>query len=59
VLKRDAQSSAEELRGYLEQRFAKWWVPEAFVFLDEIPRTSAGKFLKSSLRTRFKDWTWE
>jgi fatty-acyl-CoA synthase len=59
VLKPGAQSSAEELTAYLSERFASWWLPESIVFLDAIPRTAAGKFLKSSLRARFKDWTWE
>ncbi|CAB3389811.1 Long-chain-fatty-acid--CoA ligase [Kyrpidia spormannii] len=56
VLKRGADAGEEELREYLAARFAKWWLPDGFVFLDEIPRTSAGKFLKSKLREQFKDW---
>ena len=59
VLKSGAQAFAEELRAYLSERFATWWLPDSIVFLDAIPRTAAGKFLKSSLRARFKDWTWE
>jgi fatty-acyl-CoA synthase len=35
--------------------FAKWWLPDAFEFATEIPRTSVGKFKKSVLRDRFKD----
>ena len=34
--------------------FAKWWLPDDYVFVDEIPRTSTGKFLKSALRERFE-----
>jgi fatty-acyl-CoA synthase len=37
-------------------RFPKWWLPDAFVFATEIPKTSAGKFLKSALRARFASW---
>lgn len=59
VLKEGAHVDADELRAYLEPRFAKWWLPDAIVFMDEIPRTSAGKFMKSRLREQFKDWTWE
>ncbi|MDI3327879.1 MAG: long-chain fatty acid--CoA ligase [Alicyclobacillaceae bacterium] len=59
VLKAGASATEEELRAYLATKFAKWWLPDGFVFLDEIPRTSAGKFLKSSLRERFKNWVSE
>jgi fatty-acyl-CoA synthase len=48
--------TAAELAAHLEAaRFAKWWLPDAYVFEDAIPRTSAGKFLKSSLRDRYKE----
>ena len=40
----------EELLSYMEGQFAKWWVPDDIVFLDEIPKTSVGKFLKMALR---------
>ncbi len=56
VLKEGAQVTPEELQAFLEPRFAKWWLPDAYVFLEEIPRTSTGKFLKSQLRERFKDY---
>ena len=39
-------------------RFAKFWLPDAFVFVDTIPRTSAGKFKKTELRERYRDWKW-
>lgn len=40
----------EDLLSYLENQFAKWWVPDDVVFLNEIPKTSVGKFLKAALR---------
>ena len=43
-------ASEEELLAFLESQFAKWWVPDDVVFLDEIPKTSVGKFLKAKLR---------
>jgi fatty-acyl-CoA synthase len=33
--------------------FAKWWLPDRFEFLDEIPKTAVGKFRKTALRERF------
>jgi fatty-acyl-CoA synthase len=59
VLKDGAQATAEELRTFLAESFAKWQLPDAFVFLDALPRTSVGKFKKIALRERFLDWKWD
>jgi len=59
VLKEGMHITAEELRAFLAQSFAKWQLPDAFVFLDAIPRTSVGKFKKVALRQQFADWKWE
>jgi fatty-acyl-CoA synthase len=56
VVKEGAKVTANELREYLADRFARWCVPDAIEFVTEIPRTAAGKFLKSALRARFKDY---
>jgi len=56
VLKPGTTASPDELRAFLAPNFPKFWLPEAFEFLDAIPRTSAGKFQKSALRDRFKDY---
>ena len=53
VMKEGASVTAEELRAFLEPRFAKFWLPDEFVFANEIPRTAAGKFLKSELRHQY------
>jgi len=58
VLKPGCQASAEELRAFLAPQFAKIWLPDSFVFLETIPRTSAGKFKKTELREMYKDWKW-
>ncbi len=50
--------SADDLRKYLEPKIAKFWIPDAFEFIDAIPRTSTGKFLKAELRDRYKGWKW-
>ena len=59
VLKDGLRADDNELRAFLEQRFARWQVPDAFVFVSELPHTSTGKLLKSKLRQEFKDWQWE
>ena len=40
----------EELRAFLAPHFPKFWLPDAFVFLESIPKTSVGKFDKKVLR---------
>jgi fatty-acyl-CoA synthase len=59
VLKEGMSVTPEELREYLAPKMAKFWLPDAFVFVEEIPRTSTGKFLKTQLRDKFKDWHWD
>jgi fatty-acyl-CoA synthase len=59
VPKEGQQPTPESLRNHLAPRFAKWWLPDAFIFANEIPRTSAGKFLKSALREKYRDWKWD
>src|SRR5205809_514074 len=45
----------DELRQYLAERVAKWWLPETFAFIDEVPKTSVGKFDKKVLRKQLKE----
>ncbi|MGB7479205.1 MAG: long-chain fatty acid--CoA ligase [Burkholderiaceae bacterium] len=56
VLKPGKSVTIEELRKHLEAHFAKWQIPDDWAFVDAIPRTSTGKFLKTRLREDFKDW---
>ena len=51
---RDTLQKAEVL-DFLRDRFAPWWIPDDVVFLDEIPKTSVGKFDKKVLREQFRD----
>jgi fatty-acyl-CoA synthase len=50
VLRPGAHATPEELRAHLLERVARWWVPERFVFVSDIPRTGVGKFNKRALR---------
>ncbi|GAC1549909.1 MAG: long-chain fatty acid--CoA ligase [Herpetosiphon sp.] len=56
VLKPGQTTTLDEIRGYLEPQFAHWWLPDAVEFVEAIPRTAVGKFLKSALRERFRDY---
>ncbi|WP_437903120.1 long-chain fatty acid--CoA ligase [Sorangium sp. So ce327] len=55
VLRQGQSASKEQLHALLEPRFAKFWLPDEYLFLERIPRTSTGKFLKSKLREEFAD----
>ncbi|HKW90223.1 MAG TPA: long-chain fatty acid--CoA ligase [Candidatus Acidoferrales bacterium] len=59
VLKEGKMATPEELRAFLASRFAKWQLPDGFVFANEIPRTSVGKFMKMKLRQQYANWKWE
>jgi fatty-acyl-CoA synthase len=59
VLNEGAKTDAAELREFLGAKFAKWQLPDGFVFAAEIPRTSVGKFRKTALREQFVEWKWE
>ena len=52
VLAEGADATAEELREFLSGRVAHWQVPERWAFVDEVPKTSVGKFDKKALRQR-------
>jgi fatty-acyl-CoA synthase len=47
--------TAAEILEYLAPKLAKWQLPDEIVFIDEVPKTSVGKFSKKTLRERFAD----
>jgi len=59
VLKAGSVATPQELRDFLAPGFARYWLPDAFVFIEQIPRTATGKFLKSALREQLKGHRWE
>ena len=52
VLREGSDVGADELLEHLRGRVAKWWLPDEFAFIDEVPKTSVGKFDKKVLRSR-------
>ncbi len=52
VIKPGQAATKEDLAKHLETeaKLAKWWMPDEYVFVDQVPRTSTGKFLKTKLR---------
>ena len=57
VLSSDGAASAEDLVEHLRSRVAKWWLPDEFAFVEEIPKTSVGKFDKKVLRGQLAEGT--
>jgi fatty-acyl-CoA synthase len=55
VRKEGTDVSAGELCEHLAGRVAKWWIPDEFAFIDEVPKTSVGKFDKKVLRKQLED----
>ena len=53
MLKEGKTATADELREFIAGQFAKWWLPDRFEFVDEIPKTAVGKFRKTALREQF------
>jgi fatty-acyl-CoA synthase len=51
----EGQLTAQDILDYLAPQVAKWWLPDAVVFIEAVPKTSVGKFDKKVLRERFKD----
>src|SRR4051812_9059535 len=54
VLDEGAQLDADELKRHLHEHVAKWWVPDDYVAIDEVPKTSVGKFDKKVLRAQLQ-----
>jgi fatty-acyl-CoA synthase len=57
VLRDGASTSADELVEHLRGRVAKWWLPDEFAFVSEVPKTSVGKFDKKVLRAKLTEGT--
>ena len=59
VLQDGAQVTPAELREFLADKVVRWWLPERWTFIEEIPRTSVGKYDKKTIRSRYADDAYE
>ena len=50
-----ATVTSEALLDFLGSRVAKWWLPERWTFISEVPKTSVGKFDKKVLRAQYAE----
>ena len=56
VVKPGEELTKDELLDWLADKVAKWWLPDDVVFIDEVPKTSVGKFSKKDLRDKFSGY---
>ncbi len=60
VVRKEGQAcSADTINAFLSDKIAKWWMPDAIEFVDDIPHTATGKISKKDLRARFADYKLE
>jgi fatty-acyl-CoA synthase len=59
VVKPGETLTADEIIEHLKPRVAKWWLPDAVEFIDEVPKTSVGKFSKKTLREKFAGYKFD
>jgi fatty-acyl-CoA synthase len=55
VPRQGAEVEESDLLTFLEERVAKWWLPDRIVFIEEIPKTGTGKFDKKVVRQDYAD----
>ncbi len=55
VVRDGSEVTPSQLRDFLEGKVAKWWLPERWCFVPDVPKTSVGKFDKKLLRARHAD----
>lgn len=57
VLNEGEELTKDDILGFLDGRVAKWWLPDDVIFIEEVPKTSVGKFSKKDLRSQFSDYS--
>lgn len=55
VLEEGTETTVEDVMAFLVGRVSRWWLPERWAIVDEVPKTSVGKFDKKVLRARYAD----
>ncbi|BCI86100.1 hypothetical protein NIIDMKKI_13060 [Mycobacterium kansasii] len=55
VTREGVDVSAGDLRKFLADKVARWWLPERWAVAEEIPRTSVGKYDKKTIRSRYAE----
>jgi fatty-acyl-CoA synthase len=56
VKKSGSALTADELLAFFDGRVAKWWKPDAVIFVESVPLGATGKVLKHRLREQYADY---
>jgi fatty-acyl-CoA synthase len=59
VLRSGADVTADKLRAFMAEQIPRWQLPERWCFVDEVPKTSVGKFSKRTMRDAFQRGDYE
>jgi fatty-acyl-CoA synthase len=51
-----SEVSEEEIRAHLVNHVPKWWLPDAILFVDQLPHSATGKLSKKTLREAYHDY---
>ena len=52
----DGEVGEAEIRDHLAGEVAKWWLPDAIEFVEDLPHTATGKLSKKDLRDKYRDY---
>lgn len=55
IRKEGSVVSGDDVKAFLDDKIAKWWMPDDVIFVDSLPHTATGKLLKINLRTQYQD----
>jgi fatty-acyl-CoA synthase len=52
----DVEVDEAGVLAFLQDKIAKWWMPDAVIFVDSLPHTATGKLLKINLRKEYENY---
>jgi acyl-CoA synthetase (AMP-forming)/AMP-acid ligase II len=56
IMKPGATATADDIKEFLSNKIAKFWMPDDVIFVDSLPHTATGKLLKINLRKEYHDY---
>lgn len=56
IRKPESNLTGDEIKHFLEDKIAKWWMPDDVIFVESLPHTATGKLLKINLRKEYQDY---
>jgi len=56
IMKPESTTSADDIKEFLSDKIAKWWMPDDVIFVESLPHTATGKLLKINLRKEYQEY---